>query len=114
MRFLVVIFLFVVFANCTLYQIQVHNRSTFTMIRTFYSTNNGRIESHPLHALTYLMRTNMSVSGTYSSSTLVYTADGQTATVRFGRDGCTCQGWDCRVDSVSSTSWKIYFGKAVM
>ncbi|KAL0248647.1 hypothetical protein GEMRC1_003881 [Eukaryota sp. GEM-RC1] len=108
MRLLLFVLLCFVLANCTIYQIQVHNRSTATMRRKLYSTS-GRYESFPLDTLYPMMWTSMAVSGADSLSRLVYYGNREAATVRFGKDGCSCEGCGCRVDTVSSTSWKIYF-----
>ncbi|KAL0241202.1 hypothetical protein GEMRC1_006437 [Eukaryota sp. GEM-RC1] len=109
MQVFLFILLIVVFANCTIHQVQVHNRSPYTLTRTLMSTA-GRFESHPARTLYPLMWTTMAISGDQISfNSLRYTGNRQSGYIRFGIDGCTCEGCDCRVETVSSTSWKVYF-----
>ncbi|KAL0241385.1 hypothetical protein GEMRC1_006620 [Eukaryota sp. GEM-RC1] len=106
MHLLFVLFCLLALSHCTLYQVQVHNRSMYVMNYKRFSTD-GRWDDPPATKIIPMTWSNAASTGTWSY--LLYRANGNSASVQFGSDGIKCEGCDCRVTTVSSTSWKVYF-----
>ncbi|KAL0241429.1 hypothetical protein GEMRC1_006664 [Eukaryota sp. GEM-RC1] len=106
MRLLIGLLCLILLSHCSVYQVQVHNRSMFPLNYKQYTTT-GSWENRPAKTIYPMTWSNAASTGTFSS--LTYIGNLKTASVQFGRDGVKCDGCGCSVTTVSSTFWKVYF-----
>ncbi|KAL0241369.1 hypothetical protein GEMRC1_006604 [Eukaryota sp. GEM-RC1] len=104
MSLLLSLLLLLVLSGCTVYQVQIHNRSTNTIER-LQTSSFGRWEEFPKHLIFPMTWANASNTG---SSSVRYRANGNTAVIKFGPDGLQCNGCGCTTSSITTTAWKVY------